>query len=61
MLGYHLMLVILYRSLQLILSKTIISGDAKYHIWCSFMLEAQSRCHNLTCLILRLQSLITPL
>ena len=29
------MLVTLYRNLQLLLSKTIIIGDTKYHIKCS--------------------------
>ena len=32
MLGYHLVLVTLYRGLQLVVSKTIIIGDYKYHI-----------------------------
>ena len=51
MLSYQLMLVTLYRSLQLVLSKTIITGDIKYYIWCSSRLEAQSRCQYLTCVI----------
>jgi hypothetical protein len=32
MLGEHLVLVTLYRGLQLVLSKTIRIGDTKYHI-----------------------------
>ena len=32
MLGYHLVLVTLYRGTQLVLSMTIKIGDTKYHI-----------------------------
>ena len=32
MLGLHLVLVTLYRGLQLVLSKTIGIGDTRYHI-----------------------------
>ena len=35
MLGEHLVLVTLYRGLQLVLSKTIRIVDTKYHIKCS--------------------------
>jgi hypothetical protein len=35
MLGWHLVLVTLYRSLDLVLSKTIRIGDTKYFISCS--------------------------
>ena len=35
MLGSHLVLVTLYRGLQLVLSKTIRIGDTKYHVQCS--------------------------
>ena len=31
MLGWHLVLVTLHRGLQLVLSKTIVIGDTKYH------------------------------
>ena len=35
MLGYHFVLVTLYYSLQLVLSKTMRIGDTKHHILCS--------------------------
>ena len=35
MLGLHLVLVTLHRSLQLVLNKTLGIGDTKYHIQCS--------------------------
>ena len=32
MVGYHLVMVTLYRGLQSVLSKKIVIGDTKYHI-----------------------------
>ncbi len=39
MLGQNLVLVTLYCGLQLVLSKTMIIGDTKYHIWCSTLYQ----------------------